>query len=281
MALPKHTLDRFPDVRSLAVSSPDEVLRLWEGLGYYRRGTNLHRAAQIVLEDFGGDLPTTSEALMTLPGIGRYTAAAIASISFGEPLVAVDANVRRVGARLFALRSPTHAEIERHLDAHIDPKRPGDFNEALMDLGATICSAEAPRCDRCPLSANCGAFATGDPGSFPIRQPRPTRPTRARYALVWICRRRILLRRRSPSDLLPGLWGFVQTTVTPAGATPLAPIRHGYTHFGLILTPAVMTEAPATEGTMVPFVDLDRLALSRVDRKVLASLDAVGMIRRP
>ncbi len=128
-------LDRFPDVRSLAASSPDEVLRLWEGLGYYRRGTNLHRAAQIVLEDFGGDLPTTTEALMTLPGIGRYTAAAIASISFGEPLVAVDANVRRVGARLFALPSPTHAEIERHLGARIDPERPGDFNEALNGLG--------------------------------------------------------------------------------------------------------------------------------------------------
>ena len=166
-------LKRFPDVAALAGADEDEVLRLWAGLGYYSRARNLHRAAQAVVSEHGGRLPGTLAGLRSLPGVGRYTAAAVASIAFGLPAELVDGNVIRVYARLFALRgdpkSPAlQAKVWALAAEHLDHRRPGDWNQALMELGATVCSPVGPECGRCPLAEDCLARRRGLQDSIPL-----------------------------------------------------------------------------------------------------------------
>ena len=170
-------LERFPDVRALARADEAAVLRLWAGLGYYSRARNLHRAAKAVVEEHAGRFPRTLQGLRSLPGVGRYTAAAVASIAFGLPAELVDGNVIRVYARLFALRgdprSPALQEKVWTLAAeHLDHGRPGDWNQALMELGATVCSPVGPECGRCPLSKSCLARKRGLQDSIPVQNHR-------------------------------------------------------------------------------------------------------------
>src|SRR5688572_31827881 len=144
-------MERFPDVRALAAAPLDDVLKSWEGLGYYARARNLHRAALVVRDRMGGELPARASALRELPGFGEYTAGAVASIAFGEAVPAVDGNVRRVLARLYDEPEPTARWLRERAAALVDPARPGDFNQALMELGATVCRPRSPDCARCPL----------------------------------------------------------------------------------------------------------------------------------
>jgi A/G-specific adenine glycosylase len=200
---------RLPTTEALADSELDDVLRLWQGLGYYGRARNLHRAARVVRERFAGELPREPAELRALPGVGDYTAGAIASIAFGVPTPAVDGNVRRVLARLRGLEDPRPAEIRRIAAALVPPDRPGDFNQALMDLGATLCTPRAPDCGRCPLAATCRARAMGE-------QERWPRPRTARRVPEETVRTRVLLRpdgavlllRRPVHGFLGGLWEF-------------------------------------------------------------------------
>ena len=152
-------LERFPTVRELARAEEDEVLKAWEGLGYYRRARNLHRAAQMVHDDYAGSLPPTYSGLLTLPGVGEYTAGAVASISFGEVVPAVDGNVRRVLARLYDMADPRPAWLRKTAGDLVDPGRPGDWNQALMELGATVCTPRSPECRGCPIAEWCAARA--------------------------------------------------------------------------------------------------------------------------
>ncbi|MFQ5536607.1 MAG: A/G-specific adenine glycosylase [Gemmatimonadota bacterium] len=202
-------LQRFPDIESLATAPEDRILKAWEGLGYYRRARHLHRAARVVKEDLGGALPRSYADLRRLPGLGEYTAGAVASIAFGEAVPAVDGNVRRVLARLFDVAHPAPAWLRKRAQALVDPARPGDWNQALMELGATLCTPRKPRCGSCPLEAFCEARQAGTQE----RRPEPAR-TRAvpaaRFAvLVLVDRRgRAYLERRPPDGLLGGLWAF-------------------------------------------------------------------------
>jgi len=201
---------RWPRPADLAAARTDELLSAWAGLGYYRRARHLQAAACAVAEA-GGELPRSAHELRELPGVGEYTAAAVASIAHGEPVAAVDGNVERVLSRLFALEADPksaagRAALRAHADALLDRRRPGDFNQALMELGATLCRPAAPLCRLCPLRARCAALAQGAPERFPRRPPRAAALPMLRAAAVVVRRGRVLLRRR---DAAPNA-GFLE-----------------------------------------------------------------------
>lgn len=296
-------LQRFPDLPALARAERDDVLRAWEGLGYYRRAHALHRAARALVERHDGTVPSDPDVLRTLPGIGPYTAAAIAAFAFDRRFVAVDANVRRLACRLSGHRdAPSDHELADELLARGPAARHGDYAEALVELGATVCTARTPSCLVCPVGAWCRARADG-PEAFPRPTSKPRPPTRERFA--WVVRRgNAVLLERSRDGMLPGLWTFPQHDQPPAatGASVYADeggvdgarheclrlpvILHAYSHFHLVLTPCLTnggTSAPSEasddtphaqelERRLVPWRRLPELAMSAVDRKVVAAL---------
>lgn len=273
-------LRRFPDLPSLADASEQEVLRQWEGLGYYRRARNLHAAARAVVANHAGELPRSPEALQRLPGVGRYTARAVAALAYGRPLVAVDGNVRRVVARLHGLsRAPTDLGAEALLEPLVRGPRAAGVGEALIELGALVCSPRSPGCPACPLRPGCAAAATGRPDAFPAPNPRRRPPEVRRVALVAADAGAVWLARRPEHGLLGGLWGFPQVAAAPPGAARLEEVRHAYSHFRLRLTPALVSpealrRAAPDAGPPEPVErgSLPSLPLSVVDRRVLAAL---------
>ena len=209
-------LERFPDLHALADAEEDAVLKAWEGLGYYRRARNLHRAARVARERPDARLPSTYAELRTLPGVGEYTAGAVASIAFGEPVPAADGNVRRVLARLFDVAEPRPAWLRKTAAGLVDADRPGDWNQALMELGATVCTPRAPRCDTCPVAAWCRARAAGTQAERPGGPARPP-VRRATFALAVLRDGgRVLLERRPADGLLGGLWAFPERELEAA-----------------------------------------------------------------
>ncbi|MGH7551294.1 MAG: A/G-specific adenine glycosylase [Gemmatimonadota bacterium] len=202
-------LERFPTLEALAASDPEGVMAAWSGLGYYRRARHLHRAALMVRDQLGGELPTEANLLQELPGIGPYTAGALASIAFGRREPAVDGNARRVLSRLFDLERPSATGLRRLAGALVPPDRPGDFNQALMELGATVCRPRRPRCAECPLARLCLASRRGTvmarPGA-PRNRAVPEREVGT--AVLLSARRRVLLARRPDEGLLGGMWEF-------------------------------------------------------------------------
>jgi A/G-specific adenine glycosylase len=272
------------------------VLRAWAGLGYYARARNLHACAKAVVEQYRGRFPSTEAELVLLPGIGPYTAAAIAAIAFGARAAAVDGNVERVVARLFALEPELPAvkpQIRALADRLVPPQRTGDFAQAMMDLGSEICTPRNPACVICPWMTACQARGRGDPETFPRRARKPERPLRRGAAFVVLradgC---VLMRTREPKGLLGGMSEVPTTPWThdfdADGADRLAPrlgrrqpqwlrlpgsVRHVFTHFPLEL---VVYRAEVRHGTSapagarwVPLSELDGEALPSVMRKVL------------
>lgn len=261
-------LARFPTLEALAGAPLEAVLKAWEGLGYYRRARYLHQAAQRMLTE---GIPQGSQGWRRLPGVGPYAAAAIAAIVDGEPVIAVDGNVRRVAARLFALDDLRACAVQAALAPYLPHARPGAFNEALMELGATICKARNPACSNCPLQDYCQAYQTGSVAQYPKRQARAKIPHHRRYALIWRSSSHIALRRRSDDEMLGGLWGFVLSDTAPNHTAALAQVKHAYTHFRLTVTPLLVGQAPAGS-VPVAISELDTLALSTLDRKILKRL---------
>lgn len=203
-------MERFPDPGSLAAADLDEVLGIWEGLGYYGRARNLHRAVREVVTRYDGEVPSEPDELRRLPGVGPYTAGAVASMAFGEAVPAVDGNVRRVLARLLDAPSPTAGELEEWARALVDPERPGDFNQALMELGSLECTPRSPGCERCPVAGHCAARAAGTQGERPAPRPRKP-PPRVDEAVAVLVRSgsdgdEVLLRKRPEKGLLGGMW---------------------------------------------------------------------------
>lgn len=247
-------LERWPRVQDLAAAEPDDVMKAWAGLGYYSRARNLKACADHVATAHGGRFPDTVEGLHALPGIGTYTAAAIAAIAFGRPAAVVDGNVERVVSRLCRIATPlpaAKAEITRRVMALVPPERPGDFAQAMMDLGATICSPKRPKCMLCPLNDDCAALAAGDPELYPVKVAKAERPLRQGAAFVAVRGDgAVLLRKRPGSGLLAGMaepptssWTARQDGAIDAAAAPFAAdwrpagaIRHVFTHFELALT---------------------------------------------
>lgn len=292
-------LERFPSVEALAAARLDSVLKLWAGLGYYARARNLHGCARELVRRYGGRFPATEEALRELPGVGAYTAAAIAAIAFGRKAAPVDGNIERVVARLFAVEAPMPAskkELRALAETLVPEKRAGDFAQAMMDLGATVCTPKRPDCPRCPWTAACAANARGEEESFPRRTPKAEGELR-RGAAFFVRRAdgAVLVRRRAPTGLLGGMTEIPGTDwsagfplgearleakrlfpFVPAGAWRRLPgsVRHVFTHFPLELT-VFMAEVP--EETRAPrpmrFAPAEKLggeALPSLMRKVVA-----------
>lgn len=288
-------LSRWPNVRSLAEAPAEDVLRQWAGLGYYSRARNLHACAKKVTAEHGGQFPRSEAALRALPGIGPYTAAAIAAIAFGRRAVVVDGNVERVVARLCAIAEPLPASKRLIADkaGEITPyERPGDYAQAMMDLGATVCTPRKPTCALCPLSECCEARVLGEPEQFPRKAPKPEKPTR-RGAIFFVRRADgfVLVRTRPNKGLLGGMTEFPGTewcsdadTASWVRQAPISvpfrrvekSVEHVFTHFRLtleIFAAEVPRETPAAFGCRwVGEGDLDREALPSVMRKVLRAV---------
>jgi len=223
-------MERFPTVAALAEADEESVLKAWEGLGYYARARNLHRSARMVREKLRGDLPTSASSLRTLPGIGAYSAGAIASIAYGEVVPAVDGNARRVLSRLFDEDGTSDALLRRRAVELLDPDRPGDWNQALMELGATVCLPRSPRCGECPLAGECGALAEGTQELRPARKRRAAVRTRV-FAVLVGCRPSgdLLLVRRPREGPLGGMWEFPAAEIEAGEALEQDSLAHALT----------------------------------------------------
>ena len=288
---------RWPTVEALAEAKVDEVMHAWAGLGYYARARNLHRCAKTVTEWRHGRFPDEEQALRQLPGIGDYTAAAIAAIAFGRPAVVMDGNVERVMARLYAVTEPlpkAKPQLKALAAALTPAARPGDYAQAVMDLGATICTPKTPACGICPWRESCHALALGIASELPARLEKAERPTR-RGIVFWTTAKdgSVLLRRRPPKGLLGGMmevpstpWQNEAWTLDSARAEAPLParsmaadwrllpgvVRHSFTHFHLELTVATGragASAPA-RGLWCPLDRLGEQALPTLMRKVVS-----------
>jgi A/G-specific adenine glycosylase len=301
-------LAAFPTLGRLAAAAEDDVLLAWEGLGYYARARNLRRAAQEVVARHGGRLPDTAQALRALPGFGPYTAAAVASIAFGRPEAVVDGNVARVLARVLdeardAGRADVRARVEATARALLDPARPGDWNQALMDLGATVCVPRAPRCGECPLAPWCEGRRSGRAPSLPRKRAKVAVPHHEiALGLVWRAGR-LLIGRRPADGLLGGLHECPggkrepgetleaacerevreETGLRVRAEAPVATVRHAYTHFRVTLHAfhcRVLGGRLRPRGTealrFVRPADLHRYAFPRANRRVFEALAASG-----
>jgi A/G-specific adenine glycosylase len=287
---------RWPDISALAAASLDEVLQLWQGLGYYARARNLHACARAIVERHGGEFPAELPGLRALPGVGDYTAAAIAAIAFGRRAAAVDGNAERVLARLYAVTDPIPAakpRLKALAEELVPEQRPGDFAQAMMDLGATICTPRRPRCILCPWRNCCAAAASGLQETLPVLAEKPERPLR--YGVAFWLRRpdgAVLLRRRPAKGLLGGMteipstpwrdepWSLAEAVRFAPVAADWSPlpgaVHHGFTHFRLEL--AILAGEGMADGLWSPIDRLSEHALptlmKRVTRHALSALAA-------
>jgi A/G-specific adenine glycosylase len=293
-------LERWPFVHSLAEAPLDDVLHGWQGLGYYARARNLHRCARMVCEELNGIFPDTEDALRRLPGIGAYTAAAIAAIAFDRPASVVDGNVERVMARLFAIEDalPMAKPVLRDCAGSLAPQsttqRSGDYAQALMDLGATICTVRNPACGGCPWSQSCAARAAGIAEKLPRRAPKKEKPTRKGVAFWAVAPDgAILLRRRPEKGLLGGMMEVPSTDWREAGwtraavrrAAPISAdwtalpghVRHSFTHFHLELEVlAAHVQSHSADGVWTAPDRFGEHALPTVMKKIVAHVMKVG-----
>ena len=262
---------RWPTVQALAAARDEDVLQEWAGLGYYARARNLIACARILAVQA---FPTREAGLRKLPGVGAYTAAAIAAIAFGEQVAVVDTNVLRVIARLNGLAAPSSAEITALVQAMTPADRPGDFAQAMMDLGATICTPRSPKCLVCPLRQDCAAFASGNPDQYPAPKARKAKPERRGIA-YWTERDGcIWLVRRPAMGLLggmPALPGNEWTGDQLQTAAPLATVRHVFTHFALDLDVSGVAD-PVGEGWWQPLDRIDEAGLPTLYRKAVEAV---------
>jgi len=297
-------MERFPTVQALAEAPLDDVLKLWEGLGYYSRARNLHRAAQKVVNELGGQLPDTVEGLGQLPGIGRYTAGAIASLAFGRHAPVLDGNVKRVLCRLYAIRGEVRQpKIEKKLWALTEMNLPkgkaGRWNEALMELGATVCTPRSPRCNECPFAKVCRAHALGLEEKLPKRAAERRTPHYDVTAAIIRKRDLILIAQRPLGGMLGGLWEFPGGKVEHGESLeeclrreikeevgikievgrPVTRVEHAYTHFRITLhafeCKLVRGRPRAIEVSdwrWVRFEELDDFAFAVTDRKIIEVL---------
>jgi A/G-specific adenine glycosylase len=279
----------WPFVEALAAAPLDDVLKAWAGLGYYARARNLHKCANTVVDDFGGKFPNEIDQLIKLPGIGPYTAGAIAAIAFDKPFAAVDGNVERVISRLDAIETPlplSKPQIKTRAQSLMLPEGAGDFVQALMDLGATICTPKNPNCLICPWMENCEGRKLGIAATLPRKLAKKAIPTRKGHAYFAQNKNdEVLLRRRSEKGLLGGMTevpGSLWTEAQPDFAPPIKAkwkqrpgiVEHTFTHFHLEVTVWVAENVgaalPDNSFRWVPLADVEGEALPTIMRKIIA-----------
>lgn len=297
-------IERFPDPGSLAGANEEEVIELWAGLGYYSRCRNLHRASKQIARDFAGEFPSDPEQIAALPGIGPYSLAAIASIAFGTPLAVIDGNVERVLARYLTIpgdprKGAARQQIAEAATSALDRTSPGDHNQAMMELGALVCTPRSPRCNDCPLADGCKAYQSGDPQRWP--EPRQRRRTEIQQWVAAVPRYRrshLLIKRPANAPFLPGQWGTPMTLVdgiappdrelavsitgrllleeaglTAVEAQVLPQVRHSITYRRLRVTPVILEiSGPPPDGTRLVGAG-EGSKLAALFRKVLDAAD--------
>lgn len=267
-------LHRFPTVKKLSVAREASVLAAWSGLGYYRRARMLHAAAKVVVREHGGKFPRTADELRLLPGIGRYTAAAIASIAFDEPIAVVDGNVERVLQRVSGKRLAGE-ELWRAASHLLDAKRPGDFNQAMMELGATVCTPRAPACLMCPIVNLCATRGELAATAKPVPQTK----REIHYVLDFRNRNRrdrevFLVQRSSDVSLMPGMWELPELE-SANGGSPLFSLRHSITVTDYTVRVWRNTLPSHTQGKWIPVQRLREVALTGLARKILRKAETL------
>ncbi|PWB59353.1 MAG: A/G-specific adenine glycosylase [Nitrosomonadales bacterium] len=290
-------LGRFPDIATLAAASQDEVLAYWSGLGYYSRARNLHRSAQIMAEQHAAEFPREFEQILGLPGIGRSTAAAISAFAFGSRRAILDGNVKRVLARYLAVAGyPGEKKVEDELWRHAETLLPEagieTYTQALMDLGATVCTRSKPDCASCPVSADCAANQQVRQAEFPQPRPRKALPEKATTMLLFMRQGEIFLERRPPAGIWGGLWSFPESDGTEdaqqhagmrfgfeAGSLEARPaMQHVFTHFRLHISPLlihvrrIQPRARQQEGVWLTVEEAMGAAIPAPVRRLLAGL---------
>ena len=290
----------FPDVAALAAAEPDRLMKLWEGLGYYSRARNLQKAAKIVAEQYGGQFPQTYDELCALPGIGDYTAGALLSIAFGQAVPAVDGNVLRVAARITGseldiLDAKNRRTFRTWMAAAMSRERPGDYNQALMDLGATVCTPGGePLCDGCPARDFCRAHQTGQERELPVRAPKKARRREEKTVFLLVREGGAALRRRPEEGLLAGLWEYphvdgkldehqAAAQLAAWGLTPHRWVRtisakHIFTHIEWHMTGYLVevTGEGAADWVWLPSAQRRERAVPSAFEKFTRALDALG-----
>lgn len=258
-------LERFPTLGDVAEAYEDAVLKAWEGLGYYTRARNLHKTAKLT----NGILPMSAAELETLPGIGRSTASAIACFAYGEAVPILDANVRRILYRFFRRKRATPQELWRMAERLFDGEHPYEYNQALMDIGATLCTPKDPDCDVCPLRAKCRGRE--HPERYPAPKPKKSKPTRRRTLLIYTDGERYGLR-KGQERLLGGLYGWPQVETDVIG-TSLGRVVHHYSHFTLDGTVVLTDERPEEAVELFTMEEIETLPLSMADKKARVLLE--------
>ena len=254
----KNWIQRFPDISSVAEASQDEVLKYWEGLGYYSRCRNFHRACQIVVNNYSGKIPNQLEDFRKLPGVGDYTAAAVLSFAFGKSTPVIDGNVSRVMSRLVKFSEPVEkgrTVFRKQLEEWIDPENPGEFNQAIMELGSLVCRRNQPHCIKCPVIDFCAGYKSGSPGKYPMKVSRSPIPHKTMAAAVIWNNSKFFIQKRPSNSLLGGLWELPGVEVTNKKskehqlvkdikkcigfeiqpATKIGFVQHAYSHFKVTL----------------------------------------------
>lgn len=286
----------FPTVKSLASARSDKVLHLWAGLGYYSRARNLQKAAQVIVSGHGGEVPGDVSTLQTLPGIGRYTAGAVASIAFGKPAPILDGNVIRVLSRLFLIeKDTTKSEVRDALwklaEETIPQGRPGDFNESLMELGALVCLPGEPLCEVCPLSQVCLARSRGRACELPLMKKRRAVRDVMQFALILRRGNEVFVRQRKTGELMAGLWGFprfdreedIRARFPDLLSRPVGEVRHSVMNERITVRAWVASVNGCAlpndlGGKWIPLRRLCRLAIPSADRKLAALVG--GLVAR-
>jgi A/G-specific adenine glycosylase len=260
-------LEKFPTLQALADAPLDEVLKMWEGLGYYTRAKNLHKAAQIAAPE----LPRTYDGLLALPGIGKNTASAICAFAYRQKRAVMEANVRRILCRLYVLDDPKEDELIQKANALLDNSNPFDYNQAMMDIGTMVCSLKNPFCCKCPFEEICQARALGC-YDFPVKKSRKV-PTRKEIVVVEFYQQKVKLIQRE-GRFLHGLWGFPSSD--NAKGESIGEVRHQYTHFKLELS-LFLFHCKEEKRNMFTREEIEDLALSTVDRKIVRLLEKRGL----
>jgi A/G-specific adenine glycosylase len=292
-------MKRFPTTKSLAKASEHDVLNLWEGLGYYSRARNLHKAAKIIVDQYDSQLPRDLIALRRLPGIGRYTVGAIASMAFGMDEPTLDGNIRRVFARIFDISAPVDSSAGEKVlwnlvAEHLPKGKAGDYNQALMDLGATICLPKNPRCSICPVMKVCQARMKGIQDQRPVLKPKQKTPNYIQAAAVILKHGRVLLAKRPSQGLLGGMWEFPNSRVENDPAKELSKslrsgyqlkvqrkdalgaVKHSYTHFKVTVHvfQCELISMPKNQSLKwIKLGELEELPMGKIDRQIAQLFD--------
>jgi A/G-specific adenine glycosylase len=253
-------LERFPTLGSLGNAPLDDILKMWEGLGYYNRAKNLHKTATLVKT-----LPNEINELMKLPGIGKNTAHAVAAFAFNQPVPVMEANVKRILCRLHRLKTPNDKQLWEIAYQAVNKENPFDYNQAMMDIGATICLPKNPKCRLCPLNKICKGQA--DPLLYPTKKKRIV-PTKEENILLYMYNDRLSLTQRK-GKFLHGLWGFKSIDAPLCAAEYIGEVTHAYTHFKLICKVYVYYETHPEQIHYFPTDEIQKLAISKVDEKIV------------